>query len=263
MVFIRELLFADDAALTSHSEEGLQHLVDKLSLAHKELGLTISLRKTNILAQGAESPPVITINNTKLEIVDTFTYLGSTVSSSTSLNAEISFRIAKAAAAMAKLNKWVWGIDLLSERTKMCIYQACVLSTLLYGSESWTTMPDKSGDSWTDSTPAAFNACCTLGGRTESPTQRSWNALPHWAYHRCSFSDAFNGSAKHIACTLTACQEKSFMENCGKASVPWVNRCCSLAICTNRHQCMGGHRQTPRYMAAKCQSWGFKVGSEC
>ena len=139
MVLIRELLFADDAALTSHSEEGLKYLVDKLSHACKEFGLTISLRKTNILAQGAESPPVITIDNTELEVVDIFTYLGSTVSSSTSLNAEISCRIAKAAAVMAKLNKRVWGNELLSERTKMCVYQACVLSTLLYGSESWTT----------------------------------------------------------------------------------------------------------------------------
>ena len=50
VVFIPELLFADDAALTSHSEEGLQHLVDKLSHACKEFGLTISLRKSNILA---------------------------------------------------------------------------------------------------------------------------------------------------------------------------------------------------------------------
>ena len=40
---------------------------------------------------------------------------------------------------MAKLNKRVWSNDLLSKRTKMCIYQACVLLTLLYGSESWTT----------------------------------------------------------------------------------------------------------------------------
>ncbi|XP_068680380.1 uncharacterized protein [Montipora foliosa] len=40
---------------------------------------------------------------------------------------------------MAKLSKRVWGNDLLSERTKMCVYQACVLSTLLYGSESWTS----------------------------------------------------------------------------------------------------------------------------
>ena len=107
VVLIQELLFADDAALTSYSEEGLQHLVYKQSHACKEFGLTISLRKTNILAQGAESPPVITIDNTELEVVDTFTYLGSTVSSSTSLHAEISCRIAKAAAVMAKLNKRV------------------------------------------------------------------------------------------------------------------------------------------------------------
>ena len=47
-VLIRELLFADDAALASHSEAGLQRLVDKLSHACKEFGLTISLKKTNI-----------------------------------------------------------------------------------------------------------------------------------------------------------------------------------------------------------------------
>ena len=35
-----------------------------------------------------------------------------------------------------------------------------------------------------------------------------------------------------------------------------------LAICTNRHQCMGGHRQSPRYMVAKCPSGGFKGGRE-
>ena len=106
-VLIHELLFADDAALASHSEAGLQRLVDKLSRACKEFGLTISLKKPNILAQDAETPPVITINNTVLEVVDSFTYLGSTVSSKASLDAEISSRIAKAAGVMAKLNKSV------------------------------------------------------------------------------------------------------------------------------------------------------------
>ena len=37
-VLIRELLFADNAALKSHSMEGLQRLVDKLSHACKEFG---------------------------------------------------------------------------------------------------------------------------------------------------------------------------------------------------------------------------------
>ena len=139
VVLIRELLFADDAALTSHSEAGLQRLVDKLSAACKEFGLTISLKKTNIMVQGAESSPSIKIGDTRLDLVDSFTYLGSTMTSSTSLDAEISSRIAKAAGVMSKLKKRVWNNSLLSERTKVCVYQACVLSTLLYGSESWST----------------------------------------------------------------------------------------------------------------------------
>jgi hypothetical protein len=47
-VLIREMLFADDAALTSHTTDGLQQLVNRLSHACKEFGLTISLKKTNI-----------------------------------------------------------------------------------------------------------------------------------------------------------------------------------------------------------------------
>ena len=82
-------------ALASHTEAGLQRLVEKLSHACKEFGLTISLKKTNILVQDAETPPVITINNTELEVVDSFTYLGSTVSSKVSLDVEISSRAAK------------------------------------------------------------------------------------------------------------------------------------------------------------------------
>ena len=89
-VLIRGLLLADEAVLTSHSEQGLQRLVDKLFHTCKEFGLTVSLRKrltVDILAQGAESPPVITIDNMALKVVDTFTYLGSTVSSSPSVDA--------------------------------------------------------------------------------------------------------------------------------------------------------------------------------
>ena len=40
---------------------------------------------------------------------------------------------------MGKLNKRVWSNNQLTENTKLKVYQACVLSTLLYSSESWTT----------------------------------------------------------------------------------------------------------------------------
>ena len=56
-VLIRELLFADDAALTSDSEIGLQLLVDKFSEACKDFGLAISLKKDQHYETRNRLPP--------------------------------------------------------------------------------------------------------------------------------------------------------------------------------------------------------------
>ena len=39
---------------------------------------------------------------------------------------------------LSRLTKRVWSNNKLSDHTKVNVYQACVISTLLYGSESWT-----------------------------------------------------------------------------------------------------------------------------
>ena len=44
-VYVREMLFADDAALTAHSGEALQRLVNRFAHACREFGLTISLKE--------------------------------------------------------------------------------------------------------------------------------------------------------------------------------------------------------------------------
>lgn len=54
------LIFTDNAALTSLSANGLQQLVSGLSHASKRFGLTICLKKTNIMVQGTAAPPNIT-----------------------------------------------------------------------------------------------------------------------------------------------------------------------------------------------------------
>ena len=48
---ITELLFADDCALLALTEEALQHIVNRFSDAAKNFGLTISLKKTEVLYQ--------------------------------------------------------------------------------------------------------------------------------------------------------------------------------------------------------------------
>ena len=79
------------------------------------------------------------INGQPLEVVPTFTYLGSTVSSSVNLDSELNSRIGKAAGKIAKLNSRVWNNSKLIENTKLRVYQACILSSLFYSSEKWTT----------------------------------------------------------------------------------------------------------------------------
>ena len=66
-----------------------------------------------------------------------FKYLSSTTSNNLSLNTELNSR-GKAASSMACLTKRVWENNMLTRNTKIQVYQALVLSTLLYCSESWT-----------------------------------------------------------------------------------------------------------------------------
>ena len=72
-------------------------------------------------------------------MVHQFTYLGSTITDNLSLDTELDKRIGKAATTLARLTSRVWTNPKLTEKTKIAVYNACVISTLLYGSESGTT----------------------------------------------------------------------------------------------------------------------------
>ena len=123
-VNIRDVLFADDAALVSHSEEGLQRLLDRFSNSCDLFGLTISLKKTQVMGQDTPAQPFLKINGETPEVVHQFQYLGFIMTDTLSLDAGISIS---------------WENKHLKTPTKVNVYKACVISTLLYGSESWTT----------------------------------------------------------------------------------------------------------------------------
>ena len=103
---VRELLFADDAALVAHSEESVQRLLDKFSEPCKSFGLRTSLKKTVIMHQGSVgSTSEVTLDGSSLNSVDKFCYLGSTITKNLDLNDEISKRIRKAAMNFGILKK--------------------------------------------------------------------------------------------------------------------------------------------------------------
>ena len=70
--------------------------------------------------------------------VDKFTYLGSTLSRSVHIDDETDARIAKASVAFGHLHSSVWERKGVSLSTKLSVYRAIALTTLLYACETWT-----------------------------------------------------------------------------------------------------------------------------
>ena len=148
-VLIRGMLFADDYALTAHTEGALQRLISSFANACSEFGLTISLKKTNILGQDVSSISSISISDYTLEVVEDFIYPGSNISSNLSLDTELNMQTngKAAAAAMARLGMRVWDNTMLTFSTKMKVYQAFLPSTLLCGTaRPGPSTPAKSAD---------------------------------------------------------------------------------------------------------------------
>ena len=113
------MLFTDDAAVATHAQEELRSLMDCFSQACKDFGLTISLKKTNVLGQDTEALPVITINDYELDAVCQFTYPGSTITDNLSLDADIDKRIGKADSPLARLTAQVWTSPKLSAGSRL------------------------------------------------------------------------------------------------------------------------------------------------
>ncbi|XP_076470843.1 protein unc-93 homolog A-like [Babylonia areolata] len=129
---------AETATMTQLGQLTLsRHSSDSSTTSPKHAESLACLKKTNIIGQDVSSSPSISNGDFTLEVVEDFTYRSSTISSNLSLDAELNKRTSKAATAMARLAKRVWNNPMLTISTKMQVYQACVLSTLLYGSETW------------------------------------------------------------------------------------------------------------------------------
>ncbi|XP_072182260.1 uncharacterized protein [Diadema setosum] len=119
----------------------MQLQMDRFSSACDNFGLTISTTKTEVMFQPAPGSqyhkPQIQVNGQTLQAAKTFTYLRSTLSNCVTIDAELNNRISKASSAFGRLRKNVWERRGISLSTKLKVYCAVVLTTLLYGCETW------------------------------------------------------------------------------------------------------------------------------
>nr|VZI42377.1 unnamed protein product [Spirometra erinaceieuropaei] len=142
---VHELLFADDCALNTTSEEEMQRSMDLFSAACENFVLVINTQKTVVMHQpppnsatAPNAPPQIKVNGNQLQVLENFPYLGSTLSHNAMIDDELANRISKASQAFGRLRSTVWNRHGLQLSTKLKMYKAVILPTLLYGAQTWT-----------------------------------------------------------------------------------------------------------------------------
>ena len=124
--------YADDIAILANTPNQAETLLHSLEQAAAGIGLHVNGHKTEYMCFN-QTGDISTLDGTSLKMVDKFTYLGSSVSST---EKDIDTRLTKAWAAIDKLSV-IWKSD-LTDKMKRSFFQADVVSILLYGCTTWT-----------------------------------------------------------------------------------------------------------------------------
>ena len=141
---IQDLLFTDSSALVAHTERARQRITSCFADASRLFGPEVILKMTEVLYQpaphGEYRPPHVNIGDTELKTTQQFTYLSCTISSDANkIDKEIDGRFATLGQQLLRQTVRVWNNKSLKSETKIRAYRAIVLTTLLYGSETWVT----------------------------------------------------------------------------------------------------------------------------
>ena len=124
--------YADDIALPANTPSQAETLLHSLERTAACIGLHVNAHKTEYICFN-QAGDISTLDGTSLKLVDKFTYLGSSVSST---EKDIDTRLTKALTAINKLSV-IWKSD-LTDKMKRSFFQAAVVTILLYGCTTWT-----------------------------------------------------------------------------------------------------------------------------
>ena len=129
----RDIAYADDTALVSECSDDLQVVLNSLLLHAKALGLEPNWKKT-VHLQIKHSDMVVNPDGQEVKPVVQAVYLGGLVSNTGSTAAALTRRLGEARGVFERLAS-VWKHASFTKERKLIIFQACVVSKLLYGLE--------------------------------------------------------------------------------------------------------------------------------
>ena len=124
--------YADDIAIQANKPNQTETLLHSLKQAATCIGLHVNAHKTEYMYFN-QTGDISTLDGSSLKLVDKFTYIGSSVSST---EKDIDTWLTKAWTAIDK-RSIIWNLD-LTDKMKRSFCQAAVVSILLYGCTTWT-----------------------------------------------------------------------------------------------------------------------------
>nr|VZI47409.1 unnamed protein product [Spirometra erinaceieuropaei] len=140
---VHELFSVNDCTINATLGGDMWRSMDLFAVtAFEDFGLVINTEKTIIVHQPppntTHSAPQIRVNGTQLQVLDNFMYLGSTLSRITKVDEKVVRRISNANQAFGRLQNTAWNHHGLHLNTRLKMYNAIILPTLLYGAETCT-----------------------------------------------------------------------------------------------------------------------------
>ena len=129
---ITDIDYADEIALLANIPTQAETPLHCLERAGAGIGLHVNTHKMEYMCFNQRGD-ISTLNDSSLKLVDKFTYLGSSVSST---ETDINTRLAKAWTAIKRLSV-IWKSN-QTDRIKRIFFQTAVVSILLYGCTTWS-----------------------------------------------------------------------------------------------------------------------------
>ena len=143
--YISHFLYADDLVLVATSKEGLQKKLDGLSKFANDKDLTVNQKKSQIIIfnkSGRKYKEEFTLNGTKLETVQSYTYLGVEMTACGSFSLATRELNNKARKAMIPLFKTIAQFRIPFTRG-INLFRTYVEPILLYNAENWACLTSK------------------------------------------------------------------------------------------------------------------------
>ena len=134
-----ELLFADDLAVATNSEEELQRRWLSWQIEMESKGLKVNTEKTEVMvcSKTEREANIVDKQGTQLKQVETFKYLGVTISAKWDSEEAVRARVRAAWMRWREISGVICDKK-MPRKLKVRLYKTVIRPIILYGAETWT-----------------------------------------------------------------------------------------------------------------------------